>query len=962
MLDDLREVFAGEIYEDPLTRRVYSVDASIFEVEPQGVVVPKSKADLIQAVRYASSHQLPITVRGAATGITGGCLGSGLVIDTSKYLNQILELNLAEGYAICQPGVVQDQLNQALAPHGYRLGPDTSTGNRATIGGMVGNNAAGARSLRFGCMVDHVLEVEVLLSNGELVRLGDTDEVTWKAKLSLPGREGEIYRSLKVLRENYQTVIDQHIPKIPRVASGYHLTTLLGQDPTILQHNLAQLVVGSEGTLGIVTEVKLRIVPKLKSTGLCLFCFDNLLDAFKVVPELLSHHPLALELIDEQIIQLGRLSPSLKGKLDWLQGNPKAIVVFEVEGTHREEVKSLLNALQAHLAEKIKSEYVLLDDPIQIENVWTLRKSGLGILLSKRTYSRAIAFIEDFSISPYQLAPFMERFCAYLESKGKSAGIYGHVGSGCMHVRPYMNLQLEEEFQLMQKMMKEVCSLVMEFGGVMSGEHGDGYIRSWLNPTLFGPELMQAFKLLKQAFDPDHLMNPGKIIPLEEVNTASLRTTPGKVPHAPQTFLNFKPEGGYELAVDLCNGNGLCRKQETVMCPSFQVTHDEFHSTRARAQALRGIIHGRLPEGDLTGQRMYDVMDLCLSCKGCKTECPSQVDMAKLKAEFLYQYQERWGYSLRTRLFASIGQLSQLASAFPRLSNWLGRSRLGRWSLNMLGIARERQLPEWVSSRFSRWFEDYSQPATLSKQVILFNDTFNEYNEPWIGQSAVKLLNELGYQVKVLPWSCCGRPALSKGDLKQARSQAEKVLKKLQHCPDLPIVGLEPSCILTLKDDYKGLLREEDPLYVQIEQVASRCMTLDQFLANLVEKGEFNLPFKTESQQVKVHGHCHQKAITGMKATLSVLKAIPGFEVSEIPSGCCGMAGSFGYEKEHYDVSMGIGELRLFPAIRNSSKEAQILASGMSCRHQIKDGTQRVARHLAELIWSHVKAQETPDG
>ncbi len=938
MLNELRASIEGEVYDDDVTRCVYSVDASIFEVTPSCIVIPKSKLDLIKAIKVAKKHQVPITVRGAATGITGGCLGNGMIIDVSKYLNKIIEINIEEKYAICEPGVVQDELNDILSGYGFRLGPDTSTGNRATLGGMLGNNAAGARSLKFGSMVDHVISVELALSSGELLRFGPVSKSELDQKSSLTTEEGKIYRTVKEIKEHYLNEIDKHFPKIPRRVSGYNLNRL--NDEYL---NIARLIVGSEGTLGIATEIKVAIVPKLHSTGLCLFFFDDLLKAFQAAPVLLECNPLALELIDDHIIELGRASPSLRGELNWLQGNPKAMLIFEVEGKSEQDIKAKLEEI---VSKKIGYAQSILTNPTDVKAVWSLRKSGLGILLSKRSYTRSIAFIEDLSIGPKQLASFMEKFLAYLAAKGKSAGIYGHVGSGCMHIRPYINLQVKEERELMMQMMEDISSLVLEFGGSLSGEHGDGYIRSWLNPKMFGEKLMQAFRELKEAFDPDYMMNPGKIIP--ENKFQSLRTEPGDILKGPKTFLNFNREGGFELAVDMCNGNGRCRKKESVMCPSFQVTNEEFHSTRARAQALRGIIHGQLPESEFTGKGMHDVMDLCLSCKGCKTECPSQVDMAKMKAEFLYHYQEKWGYSLRSRLFAHIGILNSWMSFAAGPANRLNNSVIGKTVLKWIGISPQRQLPELAKETFSSWFKNYVQPEGLKKKAVLFNDTFNEFNNPEIGRAAVELLNRLGYAVIVLPWSCCGRPAISKGFLKAAKKQAEKLIEMLLPYAQkgYPIIGLEPSCILTLKDDYDGLIADQE----KVKLLSEHCLTFDQFLANLIEKGEFNLPFKDKKTTVKVHGHCHQKALVGMKPTMTVLKAIPGFQVTEIHSGCCGMAGSFGYEKEHYEISMKIGELKLFPAVRESQPDTLVIANGMSCRHQIKDGTAKTSLHLAEAL------------
>lgn len=940
----LQSTIQGEVHVDPITRQVYSVDASIFEIEPLGVVLPKTQEDLQRIVEIAQEFRLPLTVRGAATGISGGCLGQGLIVDLSKYFTRILSINVEQTAVTCQPGVIQDDLNRALAPLGYRLGPDTSTGNRATLGGMLANNAAGARSLRYGKMADHIRSVDLLLSTGETLTFSAVLEEEWKQKCQQANREGEIYRTLWDIKHTYANEIRQHFPAIPRRVSGYNLDELLSPFP----FNVAKLIAGSEGTLGIVTAMTLNIVPKLRVTGLLLFFFNDMLEAMRQVSLLLEEDPLSLEMIDEQIITLGRQSPSLHGRLEWLQGDPKAILIFEAEDATLEAVTEKLN----HVKNRTPQPHTLLLDPVHMAHVWDLRKAGLGILLSKRTYSRAIAFVEDISVPPLQLAPFMEKFCAYLAKQGKTAGIYGHVGSGCMHIRPYLDLHDPNELTLMRQMMLDITALLLEYGGTLSGEHGDGWIRSWLNPKLYGEALMQAFRQMKHAFDPQNLMNPGKIVPTTE-QWDHLRANPQASLQSPATFLDFEPEGGFELAADLCNGNGLCRKKEGVMCPSFQVTNNEFHSTRARAQALRAIIHKRLPLESFTSQGLYDVMDLCISCKGCKTECPSQVDMAKFKSEFLYHYQEKHGYSLRTQLFGRIGKWTSRMSPFASFFNWMNQTWVAKKTLASIGISPQRTLPTLAKQRFSHWFASYAQPSNLPHNLVLFNDTFTEFNHPQVGQAAVKFLNRLGYHVLLPTWSCCGRPALSKGLLPYARQQAHQLIEHLWPYVQkgYPIVGLEPSCLLTLRDDYNGLLEASDK--TKLEQVVALCLTLDEFLAQLVEQGTWPSLTPIFTRKVKVHGHCYQKALVGMKPTLKVLKAVPGFQVEEIHSGCCGMAGSFGYEKEHESISLQIGELHLFPAVRACSAEDWIIASGTSCRHQIHDGTGRQALHLAEALALH---------
>ncbi len=938
--NSLKDRTQAEVYFDAIHKQAYSVDASIYEIEPMGVVIPKTKEDIQEIIRIANEFKVSLIPRGAATGITGSCLGNGLIVDISKYLNQILEINYEEEYVVCQPGVVQDDLNRALSAKGYRLGPDTSTGNRATIGGMLANNAAGAHSLLYGKMIDHVLEVEMALADGECVRFMEVDEKSWQSKANQENPEGRIYREILRIKEIYEKPIRQHIPNIPRKASGYNLEELY-KFPHL---NVSKLIVGSEGSLGIVTEMKVRISKNPGLVGLCVLHFNSIEDGMRRIPELLKFQPIALEMIDRKIIEMGRISPSMRGKLGWLKGDPEMVFVAEFSAGSREELD---HKLSQFANTKVGYAQVCLTDNGEMASVWEVRKAGLGLLLSKRTYSRAIAFIEDVSIAPDKLADFMREFLRYLESKGKTAGIYGHVGSGCMHVRPYIDLRKEHDVELMVHIMENVSTMVLKQGGAMSGEHGDGRIRTWLNKKMFGKDVYQAFIDLKTAFDPRYVFNPGVIVDGPNV-IDHLRLSPKTEIQHFNTFMNFTREGGFSLSADLCNGNGACRKKEGVMCPSFQATGNEYDTTRARAQALRSIINGRVPRDELAGEGLHDVLDLCLQCKGCKTECPSQVDMAKMKAEVLYHYHRKHGTPLRSLFFGYVGRLNALASPFTSLFNRLIKTKWTRNLLSRLGITPHRELPTLAEERFSKWFKHLEQKS-LAKKVVLFNDTYNEFNYPEIGKSAVSVLNAMGYEVIVPEWSCCGRPMISKGLLPQARKAALRLIDRFYGYAEkeIPIVGLEPSCILTLRDELVDLVGE----YEKATAIAKMSVTFDEFVAAHLKE----LSVKETVAQVKVHGHCHQKAIVGMKPTLDVLRAIPGFSVEEINSGCCGLAGSFGYEKEHYEISMRIGELKLLPFIRNCTEDAIIVADGVSCRSQIAHGAGRHGLHLAEVLAKVVK-------
>lgn len=919
-----------EVRQDAISRKIYSVDASIYEVEPFAVVIPKTREDLIKAISIAQHYGIAVTARGAATGITGGCLGEGIIIDTSKYLNHIQHIDWGKKSAQVEVGVIQDDLNHALSAGAYRLGPDTSTGDRATLGGMAANNAAGARSLLYGKMVDAVESIELILSGGEVLQFSHQTPEEWQKKLKLANREGHIYREIASIRETYREEIKKKFPQIPRRASGYNLDELIKPD----FGNIAKLIVGSEGTLGVISSLRVRIDPLPKHVALCLIFFEEIGAAMHSIPYMLEFKPIALEMIDDKIVSAGINAPSLRGKLAWLNHFAKTIFVAEFQAEDTSQLKALIEHFQSKMvSKKIGLGTLPLYDLRQINEVWELRKAGLGLLLSKRSYSRAIAFIEDLSLPPEKLEPFFSRFFSYLNSVGKEAGIYGHVGSGCMHIRPFIDLRSADELLLAKKMMEDISKIVLELGGAMSGEHGDGLIRSWMNEKMFGPQLYAAFKKLKTAFDPDNLMNPGKIVdahPFEK----NLRFDPLKPLPSLKTFFSFKSEGGFELAVDLCNGNGRCRKKSGLMCPSFQVTGDEYDSTRARANALRGILQDELKPATLANEDLHAILELCIQCKGCKTECPSEVDMAKMKAETLYHYQEKNGYKFKNRLFAHLGSLLSLGSYTPLLFNFFRNSA---WLKKILDIANERSLPKIAKQKFSSWFAKHSQAK--GKPLVLYNDTYTEFLHPEVGIAAVKVFNALGYEVIVPPWTCCGRTQISKGFLENAKRKAQNVSKLLHPYLDsnIPVVGLEPSCLLTLKDEYSDLIGKELPVYL-----------FDSFLAEY-HLTDLSKLFHREERSILIHTHCHQKALVGTKASLEVLRSLTGWRANEIPSGCCGMAGSFGYEQKHFEMSMKMGELALFKNIRQNP-ECQILANGFSCRTQINDGTQKSAHHLAEFL------------
>jgi len=911
-IQELKRRLVSEVRDDPASLAVYSVDASIYEITPTCVVLPRTQAELQTAIEIAGNYGVPVTARGAATGITGGCLGHGLIVDCSKYLNKIVMIDIEGRKAVVEPGCVQDDLNAALAHFGYRLGPDTSTGNRATIGGMVANNAAGAHALKFGRMVDRVEEVELILAGGKKIVCRELSREEWNKKCRQEDQEGDIYRALETIRERDREDIERDFPTVERRSSGLNLNELIKPDFT----NVAKLVVGSEGTLGVISQITVSIVSRPKHQAMVLLSCSHMIEGLRAAHTYLEYKPFALELIDRKIIEAGRSSPSMQGEMEWLEGNPEALFVVEFDGKDHEEL--LQKCGDFHTSVKgqkhLLASHIFFDEKTQ-NQVWKLRKSGLGLLLSRRSYSRAIAFIEDLVVPPERLADFIERLIEYLRSQGKEAGIYGHIGNGCLHVRPYIDLRHEQD--KMVEMMLDVGALIREFGGSMSAEHGDGKIRSWMNPLMYGEKIYSIFEEIKRAFDPKNLMNPGNIVNGQPI-LENIRISPK---NGFQTVMHF--EGGVAQHVDLCNGNGQCRKQTGLMCPSFQVTKDEKDSTRARAEALRAVMQGKLEQDEI-----HEVMDLCIQCKGCKTECPSQVDMAKLKAEYLHGQKK----SLRDYLFGHIGFFLWMGSWLPRVTNWMMRSSLR----GLFGITKERPLPSLSQTRFSRLYE---KNETRAKKVVLFNDTFTEFTGAEVGISAKRVLEAAGFEVIVPPYRCCGRTLISKGFLEAAKAKAGRVIEMLYPYAEagIPIVGIEPSCVFTIRDEFRAFGFEK------ADAVAKATKTIEELL------NDEKLPLRMCEEIILVHGHCHQKANIGMKATMQLLEKIPGAAVHEIDSGCCGMAGSFGYEAEHYEFSEKIGELKLFPEIRGAPN-ATVVANGVSCRHQIHDALNVRPLHVVELL------------
>jgi len=946
---DLRRVVEGEVRFDKMTRLLYATDASMYQVEPIGVVVPRHAGDVQAVIEVANRQNVPILPRGGGTSLTGQTVNRAIVLDFSPHMNRVLEVNQEEGWCRVEPGLVQDELNSHVSPLALLFGPDTSTSNRATIGGMLGNNSGGAHSIVYGLTVEHVIELTALLADGSRVIFGEVTPETFRAKMNVPGLEGQIYREVARLREQYREEILARYPKYWRRVCGYNLDELVKDRPL----NMARLVVGSEGTLLTVVEATLRLVPKPRKTVVDVIHFGDIQEALESSQTILETGPYAVELTDKMILDLARGNIEQSQRMGFVQGDPAAILIVEYAGDSDAEVKSKVEALEARRAQNRfgYASHIAYDAGEQ-QSIWKLRKAGLGLLLGMKGDSKPIAFIEDTAVDPKHLPAFVPRFRAIMAQHGAQGAYYGHCSVGCLHIRPLINLKTRRGLEQVQAMAAEIFDLVLEFGGAISSEHGDGRARSPFLERVYGPRLFQAFREFKHAFDPKNLMNPGNLVDSPGV-TEHLRYGPNYKTWEPTTLLDFSAQGGFAASVEMCNGVGVCRKKlEGTMCPSYMVTRDEEHSTRGRANALRAVLSGQVPASEFTGRRLYDVMDLCLECKACKAECPSNVDMAKLKYEFLAHYYRANGLPLRNRLFGRIESLNRIGSRLAPLSNWIVGSRLHRWVLErVVGIDHRRPLPLFARVTFTEWFTRRQTPSAPTRaEVVLFHDTFLTYNAPHIGRAAVELLERAGYRVRLVDKKCCGRPLISKGMLVEAKAHAawnvERLLPYAGH--GVPIVGLEPSCLLTLRDEYVDLLKSD-----AARQVAKQSFLLEEFLDRERRNG-LSLPFGGNGRKALLHGHCHQKALVGTAPTVAVLKWA-GFDVQEVDSGCCGMAGSFGFEREHYDISVALGNRRLVPAVKAVGSDVEVVAPGISCRQQIEHLAGRRAKHPAEVLWESLR-------
>ncbi len=940
----LEEQVDGEVRFDAVTRALYSTDASVYQIEPLGVVVPRTREALVRAVTLCAEARTSVTLRGGGTSQAGQAVGAGVIIDTSKYLNRLLELNVAERWARVEPGIVLDELNAALRPHNLRFAPDVSTASRATVGGMMANNSSGARSVFYGKTIDHVLAQQVLLSDGSIAMFGPVSGAALAAVSAETTLEGQCYRVVQDLASTHADEIRRRYPKVLRRVGGYNLDEFL--DPT-RGVNLAKLIVGSEGTLGIVLEAKLNLVPLPAAKVVLVIQFAELLDALAATPRILQHRPSAIEVMDSFILDHTRQSPALDAiRNSFIQGEPGAVLCVELYGDTQAELIERLDTLESDLRAHRMGDrcHRAVDLPSQAR-VWSLREAALGLSMAMKDDNKSLSFVEDTAVPPERLRDYIDRFLALVRHHGTTAGVYAHASVGCLHVRPVINLKTGEGVARFEAIARDVANLVLEFGGALSGEHGDGLVRSPFMEQMFGSTLYEAFRTIKRTFDPDGIFNPGKIVDAPPI-TSNLRYGAGYATPVPVTFFDYSEYGGMGGAVEMCSGLGACRKQlEGTMCPSYMATREEAHSTRGRANVLRLAMAGRLGESGLGDDGVYEVLDLCLECRACKAECPVGVDMARFKSEFLADYWRRHGTPLSARVLGNARTLAKWGSRFAPFSNWVAGSAPAKWlNERLIGIDRRRQIPQFER----RTLMDRAPRAAADADAVLFADTFTNFYDPEIGVAALDVLTAAGVKAGVMTHGCCGRPQISKGLLGEARRIAGQNTDALYPAAaaGTPILFCEPSCLSAVREDAPSLLRGEARRRAEI--VAKQARLVEEYLLTVADR----LPLAPGASDVLLHGHCHQKSMGLLPAARALLSRVPGASVTDLDAGCCGMAGSFGYAREHYDVSRAIGERKLFPAIRDRKPASTVVAAGTSCRHQIREFTGADAVHPVVLLRS----------
>ncbi len=957
---ELAAVVDGEVRFDRVSRALYSTDASVYQIEPLGVVVPRSAEGVVQAVHIAARHGVPITPRGGGTSQAGQAIGAGLVLDTSKHLNKIVEINADERWARVQPGVVLDDLNAALRPFHLRFAPDVSSASRATVGGMMANNSSGARSVLYGKTLDHVREQHVVLSDGGLAHLRPLTAAQLAGARQGDSIEARAYRAVPELGRRHAAEIDRRFPKVLRRVGGDNLDEFVDPARAV---DLTRIMVGSEGTLGFIVEARLGLVPLPASKAVLTVEVDELLDALGATPLILKHGPSAVEVMDDFILRHAQGHAALDAqRRSMIDRDGSALLCVEFygdsdgpakAGRHLDELTARMTAVERDLkGAGISCRCRQIVDPAAQQRIWSFREAALGLSTAMKSDGKAISFVEDTAVAPEKLRAYIDRFVRIVERHDTVAGVYAHASVGCLHVRPVVNLKTARGVATFEAIANEVADLVLEFGGALSGEHGDGLVRGAFNERMFGAELYQAFREVKRTFDPDGRFNPGRIVDTPAI-TSHLRFGAGYETAEPATVFDYAEHGGYGRAVEMCSGVGLCRKtREGTMCPSYMVTKDEAHSTRGRANVLRLAMAGRLGDAGLADKGVHEVLDLCLECRACKSECPVGVDVAKFKSEFLSGYWDRHGLSAQAQVFGSARSAAEWGSRFAPLSNAVAASAPAKWlAETVIGIDRRRQLPRFTRHTL-RTRVAGRRPLHATPRAVLFADTFTEFEDPEIGLAALDVLDAAGLGGTLAPNGCCGRPLISQGRLREARKLAAANVHALYDLAErgTPIVFVEPSCLSAVREDAPGLLRGE--LQRRARVVAAASVLFEEYLERELSAGRANLALKSGPANVQLHPHCHQRSMGLAAPARALLSRIPGAQVTDLEAGCCGMAGSFGYTQDHYDVSRAIGERKLLPAARALDDRSTLVAGGTSCRHQVAHFAGVRAAHPAVLLRS----------
>ncbi len=962
-LKQLERKIKGSIKIDETSRLVYSTDASAYFQKPLGVVIPKDALDIQAIIQFANEHHINLIPRAAGTSLAGQVVGAGLVVDVGRYMNKILEVNKEEKWVRVEPGVVLDELNQYLEKNDLFFGPETSTSNRCMIGGMVGNNSCGAHSLIYGSTRDHTIELKGFLSNGDEVVFKPLRKWEFEQKCKKDSFEGEIYSSIRNIitnKENRRSIRKEFPhPDIHRRNTGYALDYLLDDFPFKDNNgnfNFCKLLAGSEGTLMFSTEIKLNLIelpPKEK--GLVCVHLNSLEEALEANLIGLNYNPGAIELMDKAIMDLTKGNVLQNKNRFFVEGDPAALLLVEFARESKEEIAQLASDMIRALEEKnFGYAYPVLYGE-DIKKVWNLRKAGLGVLANMPGDERPVPVIEDTAVRPEDLPAFIADIKAMLKRFNKECIYYAHIGTGELHLRPVLNMKQPEGVELFYQIAKETAVIVKKYKGSLSGEHGDGRLRGQFISTMVGEHNYQLFKEVKKIFDPNKIFNAGKITETPAMNS-SLRYKHVETSLEKTAVFDWSSTGGMVRAAEKCTGSGDCRKSHLIggtMCPSYMGSRDEELTTRARANVLREFFNGTYADSKFGHDEVKAILDLCLSCKACKTECPSNVDISKLKAEFLNAYHDNYGIPLRSYVVARLTQFNRILLPFSYLYNkgikWKWIKRLNE---RFLGISHKRQLSALAKQSLMQWGKKKIQNRNLERQVFLFIDEFTNYNDTNVGIAAILLLEKLGYKVLLKKHYESGRTYLSKGLVKKAAGIADANVQLLADLvsEEVPIVGIEPSAILTLRDEYPELV--SNALKSKAKHLARYTFTFEEFLATEFDIGNISAKsFIKDKKQIRYHAHCYQKALSDTSYTKKVLEIPKHYQAEEIPSGCCGMAGSFGYEKEHYDLSMKIGELILFPDVRANKKESLIVAAGTSCRHQIKDGTAVESLHPAQVLY-----------